>query len=591
NGSGSGEGEYEGSGTDVHRKHSKCGVCKYRAECDEDAENVGINENTSMYPVAERQQLNCSQIGPIESVGLGGSLPPCLPFLLPLLLWACNLQLDFNQRHLGMVRAGACVTPLCWWRQLRSEQHNELEVNYPDSFTGVFALASMGPGGWPMGTCCSWREKGGTPYLADRRGMGFQSGPPGKYKNRIPDLSTLLLNIPVKPAVEQPSCTHARIVPLGFQRLSGRVYISALLDPTRRRAAMDHRATTLEADKIHQNRLSSITDDDEEQDAAFTIVRVLDKVAAIVDSVQASQKRIEERHREMEDAIKTIQIDILKLAQAHGNTSYTVNKLLEKTRKVSARVKDVRAQVEKQSANVQKVEDKQEEMLRKNKFRVVIYQEDVPCPSSLTVVKDRTPGENLGVFCPPDDLSSDEEYYIEESRAARFKKSGIRRINNIKKAFSRENLQKTRQNFGKKVDRLRTRIVTPERRERIRQSGERLRQTGIRFKKNISNAAPTKETFKRHKKTKEQAEAESPEGIQESGLDTAVESGDAEPVSEEISYTEVITKVKRDKGGASKGPSQAEEKLVITPDNIMLKPEHIKICILQSYGHGNVIAP
>ncbi|XP_042317835.1 caveolae-associated protein 4 [Sceloporus undulatus] len=337
---------------------------------------------------------------------------------------------------------------------------------------------------------------------------------------------------------------------------------------------MDHHATTLETDKIHQNRLSGVIDDDEEQDAAFTIVRVLDKVATIVDSVQASQKRIEERHREMEDAIKTIQIDILKLAQAHSNTGYTVNKLLEKTRKVSARVKDVRARVEKQSANVQKVEAKQEEMLRKNKFRVVIYQEDIKCPSSVSVIKGRTREESLeDAFCPPDDLSSDEEYFIEESRAARFKKSGIRRINNIKKAFSRENLQKTRQNFGKRVDRLRTRIVTPERRERIRQSGERLRQTGIRFKKNISNAAPTKETFKRHKKTKEQAEAESTEGIQESGVDTTVESGDAEPVSEEISYTEVITKVKKNKGGGSKGSPQGEGKIVMTPEKIVLKPE------------------
>lgn len=142
---------------------------------------------------------------------------------------------------------------------------------------------------------------------------------------------------------------------------------------------MDHRETTVATDKIHQNRLSSLTDDEGEQDAAFTIVRVLDKVAAIVDSVQASQKRIEERHREMEDAIKTIQIDILKLAQVHGNTGYTVDKLLEKTRKVSTRVKEVRERLEKQSANVRKVEDKQEEMLRKNKFRVVIYQVRLCC--------------------------------------------------------------------------------------------------------------------------------------------------------------------------------------------------------------------
>ncbi|KAM3839098.1 caveolae-associated protein 4 [Vipera latastei] len=336
---------------------------------------------------------------------------------------------------------------------------------------------------------------------------------------------------------------------------------------------MDHRAA-LEMDKIHPNRQSSITDDEEEQDAAFTIVRVLDKVATIVDSVQASQKRIEQRHREMEDAIKTIQIDILKLAQAHGNTGYTVNKLLEKTRKVSARVKEVRVRVEKQNVNVQKVETKQEEILRKNKFRVVIYQEDIQCPSSLTVVKDRTQAESReDAFCPPDDLSSDEEYYIEESRTARFKKLGMRRINIIKKAFSRENLQKTRQNFGNRVDRLRTRIVTPERRERIRKSGERLRQTGIRFKKNIANAAPTKENLKKYRKTKGQPGAEGQQGTQESGTETAAESKEAEPAIEEISYTEVITKVKKDKGNGSKNLSQADEKIMTPPEKNLIKAE------------------
>ncbi|XP_068003594.1 caveolae-associated protein 4 [Melanerpes formicivorus] len=336
---------------------------------------------------------------------------------------------------------------------------------------------------------------------------------------------------------------------------------------------MDRHETASEANKPHQNRLSSVTEEEEEQDAAYTIVTVLDKVANIVDSVQASQKRIEERHREMENAIKTIQIDILKLAQAHSNTGYTVNKLLEKTHKVSSTMKEVRARVERQSANVRKVEAKQEEMLKKNKFRVVIYQEETECPSSLSVIKERTAGETIeDDFFLPDDLSSDEEYYVEESKATRFKKSGMRRIDGIKKAFSRENMQKTRQNFGKKVNRLRTRIVTPERRERIRQSGERLKQSGIRIKKTIAQAAPTKEAFKIHKKSKERAGAEGQEGIQGASVHIASEFAAAEPFTEEISYSEVITKVKKDKNSVTKGASQSTEKAVTLPE-VVLKQE------------------
>ncbi|XP_073686986.1 tomoregulin-1-like [Garra rufa] len=37
--SGSGDGEYEGSGTDSGKKVTKCSNCKYGAECDEDAED------------------------------------------------------------------------------------------------------------------------------------------------------------------------------------------------------------------------------------------------------------------------------------------------------------------------------------------------------------------------------------------------------------------------------------------------------------------------------------------------------------------------------------------------------------------------
>uniref|UniRef100_A0A8C3WRR3 Muscle-restricted coiled-coil protein n=1 Tax=Catagonus wagneri TaxID=51154 RepID=A0A8C3WRR3_9CETA len=346
---------------------------------------------------------------------------------------------------------------------------------------------------------------------------------------------------------------------------------------------MEHNGSASNADKIHQNRLSGVTED-EDQDAALTIVTVLDKVAAIVDSVQASQKRIEERHREMENAIKSVQIDLLKFSQSHSNTGYVINKLFEKTRKVSAHIKDVKARVEKQQTHVKKVEAKQEEIIRKNKFHVVIFQEEVQCPTSLSVVKDRSltesPGEEDDLLDPPADLSSDEEYYVEESRSARLRKSGKERIDNIKKAFSKENMQKTRQNFDKKVNRIRTRIVTPERRERLRQSGERLRQSGERlkqsgerFKKSISNAAPSRETFKMRslRKTKDRAVAEDPEEVREMGVDIVPRSESPGPVSR--LYTEVLRETDREEASTAHPARDGGETSTPEPLKVTFKPQ------------------
>ncbi|XP_006886944.1 PREDICTED: LOW QUALITY PROTEIN: muscle-related coiled-coil protein [Elephantulus edwardii] len=345
---------------------------------------------------------------------------------------------------------------------------------------------------------------------------------------------------------------------------------------------MEHNESAPDADKIHQNRLSSVTED-EDQDAALTIVTVLDKVASIVDSVQASQKRIEERHREMENAIKSVQIDVLKLSQSHSNMGYLVNKLFEKTRKISAHIKDVKARVEKQQVHVTKVESKQEEIMKKNKFRVVIFQEKTRCPTTLSIVKDPNLTENQeeddNVFDPPIDLSSDEEYYIEESRSARFKKSGKERIDNIKKAFSKENMQKTRQNIDKKVNRIRTRIVTPERRERLRQSGERLkqsgerlRQSGERFKKSISNAAPSKEAFKMRslRKTKARTGAEGQEGIKDMGVDIIARS-ELGPISE--LYPDELSGTEREEAREAYPPHEEGDVPTPEPLKVTFKPQ------------------
>lgn len=108
--------------------------------------------------------------------------------------------------------------------------------------------------------------------------------------------------------------------------------------------------------------------------SALTILSLLERVAGIIDNVQSCQVRMEERQLELENNIRSIQGDVLKLAKDHTDTSGTVEKLLQKTRKVSANVKEVRTRVEKQNVRVKKVESTQDELLTRNKFRVVIYQ-------------------------------------------------------------------------------------------------------------------------------------------------------------------------------------------------------------------------
>lgn len=107
---------------------------------------------------------------------------------------------------------------------------------------------------------------------------------------------------------------------------------------------------------------------------------------------------------------------------------------------------------------------------------------------------------------------SDEEYMVVEeadSTAAKLKKSGLKRIESLKNTFSLENVTKTKEHLGTKVNKLSERIVSAERREKIRLSGERLKQSGERFKETIAKNVPAKLNPK-----KERTVAEGQEGAE-----------------------------------------------------------------------------
>lgn len=253
-------------------------------------------------------------------------------------------------------------------------------------------------------------------------------------------------------------------------------------------------------------------------DDAGSIMALLERVAGLMDSVQTTQQRMEERQLELENTVKTIQGDIVKLTNDHANTSSTVDRLLEKTRKVSRHIKDVRVRVENQNLRVKKVEATQGDLLAKNKFRVVIYQGDQEVKAVTPGTEPAEPGAGAGARAEvePDKFElppeSDEEYMVVEeadsASAGRMKKTGLTRIESFKATFSKENMSKTRENLGTKVNKLGERIVTAERREKIRQSGERLKQSGERLKETITKV-PAKLNLK-----KERTVAEGQEGAE-----------------------------------------------------------------------------
>ncbi|NP_001005049.1 polymerase I and transcript release factor [Xenopus tropicalis] len=243
------------------------------------------------------------------------------------------------------------------------------------------------------------------------------------------------------------------------------------------------------------------------------VLSLLDKIIGAVDQIQLTQTQLEERQQEMENVVGSIQGELAKLSKSHATTSNTASKMLEKVRKVSVNVKTVRHNLEKQAAQIKKLESNESELLRRRNFKVMIYQDDVKLPSKLSISKTLKDTEKQDVAEEGQqnekkdeeegeehiELSSDEEVeveeIIEESRAERIKKSGMRRVDDIKKAFSKEkmkktkvktkenlektrqNLEKTKHNIEKRMNKLGTKIVTTERREKMKTSKDKLKKS------------------------------------------------------------------------------------------------------------------
>lgn len=226
---------------------------------------------------------------------------------------------------------------------------------------------------------------------------------------------------------------------------------------------------------------------DSSQVNAVTVLTLLDKLVNMLDTVQDNQHKMEQRQISLEGSVKGIQNDLSKLSKYQASTSNTVSKLLEKSRKVSAHTRAVKERMDRQCAQVKRLENNHAQLLRRNHFKVLIFQEENEIPASVFVkepaagpaeAKEEVADENKSLeetlhtvdLSSDDELPHDEEALeesaeekMEESRAEKIKRSSLRKVDSLKKAFSRQNIEK-------KMNKLGTKIVSVERREKIKKS-------------------------------------------------------------------------------------------------------------------------
>ncbi|KPP78956.1 polymerase I and transcript release factor-like [Scleropages formosus] len=284
--------------------------------------------------------------------------------------------------------------------------------------------------------------------------------------------------------------------------------------------------------KVQQVALSEVSDDDEEvalvttveeeegaeastgvrtksdeQASGVVVLALLDKIIGVVDQIQQTQGGLEARQQDMERSVSGIQSELAKLSKSHAATAHTVGKMLDKVRKVNVNVKTVRADLEKQAGQIKKLENNENELLKRRNFKVLIYQDVKTSPK----VDDSQPKEGAegaevaevegklgpeeGAEEPCDGVSSDEEVVIEEiieeSRAERIKRSGLQRMDDIKKAFSKEKMEKTRQRTREKMEKTRQRT-----RENIEKTKHTLEKKMSKLSTRVATKADRKEKMK-----------------------------------------------------------------------------------------------
>ncbi|MGH0143334.1 UNVERIFIED_CONTAM: hypothetical protein FKN15_007396 [Acipenser sinensis] len=305
---------------------------------------------------------------------------------------------------------------------------------------------------------------------------------------------------------------------------------------------------------------------DGSQVSAITVLTLLDKLVNMLDLVQENQHKMEHRQTEMDHAIRGIQSDMTTRKKTCGCTA-----LQTQLRFISKELIILRS--------------KEENEIPPSAF----VKDPVPYPRGTEGEEPVDSNKSLEETLQTVNLSSDEEICpdeeeedslheekLEQSRTEKIKSSSLKRVDSLKKAFSRQNIEK-------KMSKIGTKIVSPEKREKIKKSLTPNHQKTSSSKSSSFKVTPLTFNVKKNREGETSVTPNTPTAARESP--TAMASIELEPLSspgEDVSFSEVHSELSAALDEVKAAADSLQKEIRLEESSVAVGDMEMELTIMES---------
>uniref|UniRef100_A0A8C3W6P4 Caveolae associated protein 3 n=1 Tax=Catagonus wagneri TaxID=51154 RepID=A0A8C3W6P4_9CETA len=173
---------------------------------------------------------------------------------------------------------------------------------------------------------------------------------------------------------------------------------------------------------------------------AVTVVTLLEKLATMLEALRERQGGLAQRQGGLAGSVRRIQSGLGALSRSHDTTSNTLAQLLAKAERVGSHADAAQERAARRAAQVQRLEANHGLLVARGRLHVLLFKEEAEIPASAFQKAPEPLGPGDEAQPSPEQLeaevgeSSDEEPV--ESRARRLRRTGLQKVQSLRRAFS-----------------------------------------------------------------------------------------------------------------------------------------------------------